>query len=67
MRFVDALKVFHIGYSWGGPESLALAFDMPPNRRQHIGGSTLIRLAIGLEDEVDLMADLQQAFEVLRV
>ncbi len=67
VRFVDTLKVFHIGYSWGGPESLALAFDMPANRRQHIGGSTLIRLAIGLEDEADLMADLQRAFAAIRV
>ncbi len=67
VRFVDALQVFHIGYSWGGPESLALAFEMPANRTLHTGRGPLIRLAIGLEDPQDLKADLENAFKALRV
>jgi cysteine-S-conjugate beta-lyase len=66
VRFVDALRVFHIGYSWGGPESLALAYNLPMNRQTHIGNGPLIRLAIGLEDPNDLKADLLQAFELLK-
>lgn len=66
VRFVDSLRIFHIGYSWGGPESLALAFQMPDDRQQHIGAGPLIRLAIGLEDEEDILRDVQQAFTALR-
>ena len=67
VKWVDSLQVFHIGYSWGGPESLALAFEMPANRRLHIGRGPLIRLAIGLEDPQDLKADIENAFKTLRV
>ncbi len=68
VRFVDALRVFHIGYSWGGPESLALAYNLPTQRQQHIGQGPLIRLAIGLEDPIDLKNDLQNAFaELLKI
>jgi cysteine-S-conjugate beta-lyase len=65
VAFVDALRVFHIGYSWGGPESLALAFEMPVDRQAHIGRGPLIRLAIGLEDPLDLKNDLQRAFQTI--
>jgi cystathionine beta-lyase len=66
VAFVDALRIFHIGYSWGGPESLALAFEMPVDRQAHIGRGPLIRLAIGLEDPLDLKTDLQRAFEAVK-
>ena len=63
-RVVDALELFGIGYSWGGFESLALVITpqdyrcvMPcPDK-----GGPAIRLAIGLEDTDDLIADLAQA------
>ncbi|RKF21242.1 cystathionine beta-lyase [Altericroceibacterium spongiae] len=70
-RFIDALELFGIGYSWGGYESLATPFEpsrarsataWPPegiSQSDRYG----IRLAIGLEDADDLLADLAQAFE----
>ena len=61
-RFLDALGIFGLGFSWGGFESLAIHCD-PQLRRvtgKHHEGS-LIRLAIGLEDPEDLIADLDQA------
>lgn len=60
--FIDGLKLFKIGYSWGGPVSLALAYPYlrRPSAEQ---GPRLIRLNIGLEDVDDLKADLAQAFD----
>uniref|UniRef100_D5X1R7 Cystathionine beta-lyase n=2 Tax=Thiomonas TaxID=32012 RepID=D5X1R7_THIK1 len=63
--FVDALQLFKIGYSWGGPVSLAVPYDVqamrPAGRWPHQGG--LVRLAIGLEDPQDLIDDLRQAMQ----
>lgn len=66
--FVDALKLFGIGSSWGGYESLITVARIEKYRtatRWNPGGPTL-RLHIGLEDPDDLIADLEQAFGVLR-
>jgi cystathionine beta-lyase len=65
-RFVDALKLFGIGYSWGGFESLALPTD-PARCRTALPwtGGTVIRLQIGLEDVRDLIDDLKQALATL--
>ena len=62
--FVDALKLFRIGYSWGGPVSLAVPYELGTmrQRRDHLKGH-LVRLCIGLESPQDLRADLQQALE----
>ncbi|MFM8767691.1 MAG: PLP-dependent transferase, partial [Rubrivivax sp.] len=62
--FVDALALFGHGYSWAGPMSLAVPYDMAALR----GGTSpypgnLVRLSIGLEGVDDLRADLQQALE----
>jgi cystathionine beta-lyase len=59
--FMDRLELFKIGYSWGGPVSLALAYPdlLRPTPEE---GPRLIRLNIGLEDVDDLKADLGQAF-----
>lgn len=62
--FVDALRYFGIGASWGGYESLALVAQ-PERLREHSawqGTQPVIRLHVGLEDPADLIADLQQAF-----
>lgn len=68
-RFVDALELFGIGYSWGGYESLALPID-PANYRSCMtwpprGGDPAdrfgVRLSIGLENPADLIADIEQA------
>ncbi len=62
-RFVDALKLFKIGYSWGGVTSLAVPY--PTQRRFRPYGDRLVRLNIGLEDADDLIADLESAFAKL--
>jgi cystathionine beta-lyase len=59
--FVDALKVFRIGYSWGGPVSLAVPYDLATLRTQPRWTGTLVRFSIGLEAVEDLRADLEQA------
>jgi methionine-gamma-lyase len=65
-KFVNALKHFGIGVSWGGFESLALpmwrANSMPEEHRRSIGlVPGFVRLSIGLEDIGDLTADIGQA------
>ena len=66
--FVNALKLFGIGSSWGGYESLVTAPNPEKVRtatKWNPGGPT-IRLHIGLEDPADLIADLEQALPNLR-
>jgi cystathionine beta-lyase len=62
--FVDSLRMFGIGASWGGYESLALTY--PPDRLKGWNGGSLIRLHVGLEDPADVIADLQLGFKALR-
>lgn len=63
--FVDALKLFQVGYSWGGVASLAVAYDIgripgrPPYEHR------IVRLNIGLEATDDLIVDLEQALPKL--
>ncbi|MDE2301571.1 MAG: cystathionine beta-lyase [Sphingomonadales bacterium] len=69
--FIDALRLFGIGYSWGGFESLATPVDPAPLRTaspwppadsapaDRFG----VRLSIGLEDPDDLIADLARALD----
>ncbi len=67
--FCDALKLFRLGYSWGGPVSLAVPYDIPSMRSAELGTwphrGVLVRLAIGLEDPADLHADLERALGAL--
>jgi cystathionine beta-lyase len=64
-RFVDALTLFGIGYSWGGTHSLAVPYRIQAMRRDWPDAGTLVRFNIGLEDADDLIADLSQAFAEL--
>lgn len=63
--FVDGLKLFKIGYSWGGHLSLAVPYDISSMRHPNVahwpyrGG--LVRFSVGFEDVTDLQADLTQA------
>jgi len=66
--FIDSLRWFRIGYSWGGVASLAVTYqheimlgDAGRNEPGH-----LVRLNIGLEDPDDLIADLEQGLKQLR-
>jgi cystathionine beta-lyase len=59
--FVDSLKLFGIGFSWGGYESLVLPVD-PVRTVSQAPAPNLVRLQIGLEDPEDLIADLDAAF-----
>ena len=67
-RFCDALKLFKLGYSWGGPVSLVVPYDMSqirtPEAWTHKG--SLVRFSIGLEDVEDLRADLEQALKEMK-
>ena len=69
-KFVNSLKLFGYGYSWGGFESLVLHQEhretgnrkyMSLNKDEH-----LVRLHIGLEDPSDLIADIKQAIKHLK-
>jgi cystathionine beta-lyase len=63
-RMVDALTLFGIGYSWGGPNSLVMPYRINSLRDQWEGG-VLVRFNVGLEDPADLIADLARAFDAL--
>ncbi len=71
-KFIDALELFLITPSLGGSESLVTQmwamsfFDYPEEFRKSIGMvDNLVRLALGLEDVDDLIADLQQALNTI--
>ena len=64
VRFVDSLRLFKIGYSWGGVASLVMAYDLQSPKRPAYG-SRIVRLYAGLEELKDLKADLAQALENL--
>lgn len=66
--FCDALRLFKIGYSWGGPVSLVVPYELQNMRTAwppHLARGTLVRLAIGLEATADLQADLAQALQAM--
>ncbi|HEY1043213.1 MAG TPA: cystathionine beta-lyase [Telluria sp.] len=63
-RFVDALKLFKIGYSWGGAHSLVMPYRVAAIR-SNWGRGTLVRFNVGLEDPRDLVADIEQALASL--
>jgi len=67
-RMLDGLKHFGMGFSWGGFESLIIAYQ-PAKMRSATKwekGSTFLRLNIGLEAPNDLIADLDAGFGRLR-
>lgn len=63
--FCDRLWRFRLGYSWAGPVSLCVPYDVAPMRsRPWPHARRLVRFAVGLEAEADLRADLAQALDV---
>jgi cystathionine beta-lyase len=64
--FCDGLKRFKLGYSWAGPVSLAVPYDLKALRSAPRHDGHLVRFSIGLEAADDLIGDLQQALRLLR-
>ena len=69
-KFVNSLKLFGHGYSWGGYESLALHQEIKEQgtrkflklkKNEHI-----VRLHIGLEDSNDLIQDLRKSLKFIK-
>jgi cystathionine beta-lyase len=68
--FCDALQLFKIGYSWGGPMSLVMPYNMASSRTRsmaHMKRGRVVRFCIGLEAANDLQADLLQALQVAQL
>jgi len=63
--FVDALKLFRIGFSWAGPVSLVVPYDLSAMRKRARWRGTLVRFSLGLEAVDDLIADSAQALAAL--
>ena len=70
IKFVNSLKLFGYGYSWGGFESLALYQDVrEQGNRKFLNlkkNEHLVRLHIGLEDPKDLIQDLKRSLRFIK-
>ncbi len=62
---LNTMKLFRIGYSWGGAVSLVVPFEMNQLHAHHSYKGHLVRFYIGLEDAVDLIEDINQSFKTL--
>jgi cystathionine beta-lyase len=65
---LDALRLFGLGFSWGGFESLAIYSDPQLKRRKHPPhfAGPLLRFQVGLEAPADLIADLDRGLTAFR-
>jgi len=66
--FCNALRLFKLGYSWGGPMSLVVPYETATLRKvwpAHLAPGCLVRFSVGLEAVTDLQADLAQALASL--
>jgi cystathionine beta-lyase/cystathionine gamma-synthase len=70
LKFVNSLKLFGYGYSWGGFESLALHQNLrEQGNRSYLKlakNEHLVRLHVGLEDPEDLIADIKQSMKHIK-
>ena len=68
-RFCDSLRLFRLGFSWGGPISLVVPYDIALMRDASVSRwpykGTLVRFSVGLEAVEDLRDDLAQALAAL--
>ncbi|HEU0162329.1 MAG TPA: cystathionine beta-lyase [Rhizomicrobium sp.] len=64
--FVDGLRLFGIGYSWGGFESLIVPAHIRRTARPFAAEGPVLRIHAGLEDAGDLIADLEAGLKRLR-
>jgi len=68
--FCDALRLFKIGYSWGGPMSLVMPYNMASSRTRstsHLQRGRIVRFCLGLEAIHDLQADILQALQAAKL
>lgn len=63
--FVDALRRYRIGYSWAGPVSLVVPYDLAAMRPRPAWRGVVVRFSIGLEAADALVADAEQALAAL--
>jgi cystathionine beta-lyase len=64
-QFCEALQFFRLGYSWAGPVSLVVPYELQTLRTSWPDGIRLghvVRFSIGFEATQDLQLDLRQAF-----
>ena len=67
-KFCDALELFKLGFSWGGPVSLVMLYnlkDMRILKHAHLQPGLLVRFCIGLEHPNDLIQDIENALKQL--
>lgn len=64
-QFVNQLKLFKIGFSWGGSHSLCVPYRIESMRENWNDKGVLVRFNIGLEDVEDLIADIEQSLSSL--
>ncbi|MFC3903453.1 cystathionine beta-lyase [Acinetobacter marinus] len=65
-QFCNTLRLFHLGFSWGGPTSLVMYYDLKAIRKlptPHLQDGWLVRFCIGLEHADDLIKDIAQALD----
>ena len=67
-QFCDALSLFKLGFSWGGPVSLVMLYDLKDMRaleHTHLQQGLLVRFCMGLEHPADLIQDIENALKQL--
>ena len=67
-NFCDALCLFKLGFSWGGPVSLVMLYNLKDMRvleNTHLKQGLLVRFCIGLEHSQDLIQDIENALLIL--
>jgi len=65
VRFIQSLKMFKLGFGWGGVTSLVMRYD-DLGRAASVPTAGLVRFNVGLESVEDLIADLRAAWTALR-
>jgi cystathionine beta-lyase len=68
--FCDSLQLFKLGYSWGGPMSLVMPYNMASSRARttpHLQRGRVVRFCIGLEEVTDLKNDISRALSIAKL
>lgn len=68
-QFCDHLQLFKLGFSWGGPVSLVMLYDLNDMRvlpHPHLQKGLLVRFCIGLEDADDLIQDIENGLKAIQ-